>query len=53
MNVKTLTHSQQQQQQQQPQGPKTHKMKATIRLTCRTVIYILQKVRSLLVPGLV
>ena len=43
MNVKTLTHSQ---QQQQPQGPKTHKMKSTIRLTCRTVIYILQKVPS-------
>ena len=32
MNVKTLTHS-----QQQPQGPKTHEKKPTIRLTIRTV----------------
>ena len=32
MNVKTLTHS-----QQQPQGPKTHKKKPTIRIAIRTV----------------
>ena len=30
LNVKTLTHS-----QQQPQGPKSHKKKPTIRLTIR------------------
>ena len=33
MNVKELTHS----QQQQPQGPKTHKKKPTIRQPIRTV----------------
>ena len=32
MNVKTLTHS-----QQQPQAPKTHKKKPTIRQAIRTV----------------
>ena len=32
MNVKELTHS-----QQQPQGPKTHKKKPTIRQAIRTV----------------
>ena len=41
MNVKTLTHS-----QQQPQDPKTHKKKPTIRLTIRTVFCAPQ--RSLL-----
>ena len=41
MNVKALTHS-----QQQPQGPKAHKKKSTIRLTYRTVFCVLQ--RSLL-----
>ena len=38
MNVKTLTHS-----QQQPQGPKAHKQKSTIRLTYRTVFCVLQR----------
>ena len=46
MNVKRLTHS-----QQQPQGPKTHKKKPTIRQAIRTVFYALQ--RSLLYRFLV
>ena len=35
MNVKTLTHS-----QQQPQAPKAHKTKSTIRLTYRPVFWV-------------
>ena len=47
MNVKELTHS-----QQQPQGPKTHKKKPTIRLTTRvTMLWAPQ--RSLLYRFLV
>ena len=43
MNVKELTHS-----QQQPQAPKTHKMESTVRLTTRiTMLWAPQK-RSLL-----
>ena len=38
MNVKRLTHS-----QQQPQAPKTHKKKPTIRQTIRTVFCALQR----------
>ena len=38
MNVKKLTHS-----QQQPQGPKAHKKKSTIRLTYRTMFCVLSK----------
>ena len=38
MNVKTLTHS-----QQQPQDPKAHKKKSTIRLTYRTVFCVLKR----------
>ena len=38
MNVKELTHS-----QQQPQGPKTHKKKPTIRQAIRTVFCALQR----------
>ena len=38
MNVKTLTHS-----QQQPQGPNAHKKKSTNRLTYRTAFCILQR----------
>ena len=38
MNVKTVTHS-----QQQPQHPKAHKKKSTIRLTYRTVFCVLQR----------
>ena len=41
MNVKTLTHS-----QQQPQAPKAHKKKSTVRLTYRTVFWV--PLRSLL-----
>ena len=41
MNVKALTHL-----QQQPQAPKAHKKKSTVRLTYRTVLWFLQ--RSLL-----
>ena len=37
MNVKELTHS-----QQQPQAPKTHKKKPTIRQAIRTVLCALQ-----------
>ena len=37
MNVKTLSHS-----QQQPQGPKAHKKKSKIRLTYRAVFCVLQ-----------
>ena len=39
MNVKRLTHS----QQQQPQAPKTHKKKPTIRQAIRTVFCALQR----------
>ena len=46
MNVKTLTHS-----QQQPQGPKTHKKKPRIRQAIRTVFCAPQ--RSLLYRFLV
>ena len=46
MNVKELTHS-----QQQPQGPKTHKKKPTIRQAIRTVFCAPQ--RSLLYRFLV
>ena len=38
MNVKELTHS-----QQQPQAPKTHKKKPTIRQAIRTVFCALQR----------
>ena len=38
MNVKRLTHS-----QQQPQAPKTHKKKPTIRQAIRTVFCALQR----------
>ena len=38
MNVKRLTHS-----QQQPQAPKTHKKKPTIRRAIRTVFCALQR----------
>ena len=38
MNVKTLTHS-----QQQPQAPNAHKKKSTVRLTYRTVFCIPQR----------
>ena len=38
MNVKTLTHL-----QQQAQGPKAHKKKSTIRLIYRTVFCVLQR----------
>ena len=38
MNVKELTHS-----QQQPQGPKTHKKKPTIRQAIRTVFFAPQR----------
>ena len=38
MNVKELTHS-----QQQPQAPKTHKKKPTIRHAIRTVFCALQR----------
>ena len=38
MNVKTLTHS-----QQQPQAPKAHKKKSTVRLTYRTVFRVPQR----------
>ena len=42
MNVKELTHS-----QQQPQGPKTHKKKPTIRQAIRTVFCDPQRSRFL------
>ena len=46
MNVKELTHS-----QQQPQAPKTHKKESTVRLTTRiTMLWAPQ--RSLLYRGL-
>ena len=41
MNVKELTHS-----QQQPQAPKTHKKKPTIRQAIRTVFCAPQKMKS-------
>ena len=40
MNVKELTHS----QQQQPQAPKTHKKESTVRLTTRiTMLWVPQR----------
>ena len=47
MNVKTLTHS----QQQQPQGPKAHKKKSTVRSTDRINVLCPPKVSSLRVLG--
>ena len=38
MNVKVLTHS-----QQQPQAPKTHKKKSTVRQAIRTVFSVPQR----------
>ena len=42
MNVKTLTHS-----QQQPQAPKAHKTKSTVRLTYRINVLCTLEVSSL------